>query len=268
VIFRLSFYLLIIALVFKSIPVRADENPFTAPHHNHHKRHISPGPSEIVTGHSSVEKKGVFTFEQESLIATYPYPKGHDDIPDAPATVKVNIAYPRIISSVKNGDIDAWNRVHYRLAPATADCNENDTYSIGYVTTDFISIERMDGSACPGAAHGWGNIYMDNRLISERRQLAPCDIFDHGKPWEDALRDLALAKLEEVSDVQPDEGFLRRSVTNTNAWGFEQQGLIIQFDLNLYGYAGGAPRVTIPWDKLKPYLAAHPAFTLPFEKND
>ncbi len=121
----------------------------------------------------------------------------------------------------------------------------------------------------PGATHGYGNIQIVNRFLSSNRELSSCDIFDHASKWEDALSNLASAELKQDdgcvrTHCETDPERLKLAVTRPDHWSFNSQGLIIQFrPLDVGGNAQGAPRIVIPWNKVKPYLSAHPAIPLP-----
>lgn len=49
---------------------------------------------------------------------------------------------------------------------------------------------------------------------------------------------------------------LEEMVGNPYRWSFTPEGLGIQFNYYEVGpRVAGAPKITVPWDKLKPYLA-------------
>lgn len=106
-----------------------------------------------------------------------------------------------------------------------------------------------------GAAHGFGDFFYDHWLVGQGRELTAADIFSAETKWEDFLRATCFAAVKHLGVVSATRGVGDNPVMPSH-WSFGRKGFTITFSLLEVGaYPDGEPEVTIPWDKLKPYLA-------------
>lgn len=132
------------------------------------------------------------------------------------------------------------------------------TTKVAEVTDQRISLETNLYWYGHGAAHG--NYFITNHhfLVDAKRALVASDIFA-GEVWQKQLGDLALAAVkEQLGDdyfANSDEDVFKIAIDPLR-WSFTEAGLVIQFNIyEVTAYAMGAPKVTIPWDKLRNVLA-------------
>jgi uncharacterized protein len=184
------------------------------------------------------------------------------------------ISWPRI-----DGD-DApaarrWNeRMETFVSGLTRSHDDTDAmvgFTVFHAARDLISAEIASFDYAHGAAHGTGQSTVLNVLLERDAELAAADLFKQDTSWieflaqrcSDALRARAAAgEIGLFDDVKPET--LKPAVASPRRWSVQQRGLGIQFALyEVAPYVAGQPRVTIPWDDLKPYLADKLPFALP-----
>lgn len=142
-------------------------------------------------------------------------------------------------------------------------------FNLNEATDDLVSVDNFGWIYPVGAAHGVGAAEHLNYLLKERRLVSVGDIFLPDSGWQPALADLVLADLaaQARADDQPlfDEG--REGVATMSPdptyWVVTSEGLGVNFPVYSVGpYSFGDRTVTIPWERLKPFLA--PESPLPF----
>lgn len=132
---------------------------------------------------------------------------------------------------------------------------------IKQVLNSRITLEATTYWYGHGAAHGNGAFAYLHYFVPENRVLQASDVFA-GEGWEQTLRTLALARLEEEHGdwlQLPDDDTIEKIVTDPARWSFEDDyGLVIQFNqYEVAPYVYGAPTITIPWEQLEAFKAAN-----------
>jgi uncharacterized protein len=119
----------------------------------------------------------------------------------------------------------------------------------------FTSIEIADSQYGHGAAHPLGGVSWFHWLARDGRELMAQDIFDDNTAWKNFVSEACFQAVKHFGKISSAEG-VKDTATKPSAWSFDKKGLSIQFNpYEVASYADGAPVVTIPWSKLKPYLA-------------
>jgi uncharacterized protein len=191
--------------------------------------------------------------------------------------VERDIAYPQIDRPAGEAE-RRWN-VEMRSEAARYGANPNPKnsntdvwldYKLVTVTPALISTVWSASWYGHGAAHPNNSQLPVNWLIAASRGVAPDDLFDPAKPWQDKLAEHCFAALMNAKDAKNIPYFvksaseLRDVADRADRWTIEHDGLGIQFQPYEIGpYVIGAPKCVIPWDELRPLAAEHPAFAIP-----
>ncbi len=168
-------------------------------------------------------------------------------------------SYPRI-DLPKNASERAFNK-SLRDQSAEGIGEEGGTdEDFGYddlaATARLISVRTTGGFYAHGAAHGQHLTSTVNWLRAEGRELRASDVFAPGTPWLRVLREHCFAEVAHYGFVK-NAAELDDIVSRPSSWTLGPKGLTVLFNsYQVASYADGRPEVTIPWDVLRPYLAA------------
>ena len=128
---------------------------------------------------------------------------------------------------------------------------------------DVVSADLFVWQFPLGAAHGFGAAAHVNFRLDEARLLRASDLFARDG-WEEALANAVLAELRANEDLIFFDGLdetVREMATNPENWVLSDAGLGVNFPVYSIGpYAMGDHTITVPWDKLEPWLAAPAPF--------
>jgi uncharacterized protein len=161
---------------------------------------------------------------------------------------------------------------HARELAADADALTN--LHVGYQVTlarpELLSIAFYVERYRLGAAHPSDQSDILNLLPGQGRALAAADLFDAKPDWAAflAMRAFAALKRQAAAEDWPLRALAPQEIgdvaTSPARWAFSPAGLVIHFNAEeVTAAAAGDKDVVIPWDDLKPYLAAPPAFAIP-----
>jgi hypothetical protein len=185
---------------------------------------------------------------------------------DAPAAIVRDIKFPRIDGNAAP-NAQRFNQLvaqqpQYRLEDQT---EEQVDYKIVYAGPEIISVQFDLYENTLGAAHPNNTSKAVTVVMTgEGRPLAVTDVFRAGSGWENFVTRRAVtaitAQFREYDGFVPPERDVRESATKPHLWLVTQQGLTILFPPYSFGgpHALGGAEVVIPWNDLRPYLAANP----------
>ena len=127
------------------------------------------------------------------------------------------------------------------------------SYSVVAFTSRLISITLVT-DAYGGGAHGSLSSTAINFDPRRGRAVTLADVFRPGSAWRKAVTDFCLDSLsDERESFEKDR--VPVVVADPGAWTFDSDGAHVFFDVGtIASYSGGASDVTIPYDKLRPYL--------------
>lgn len=127
------------------------------------------------------------------------------------------------------------------------------------VSASLISLEINDWWYGHGAAHGNYTITYAHFLRGEKRALVAEDIFE-AEGWQGGVGDLAVAALQRSVDggIWEDASeAAKAAAADPTRWSFSSEGLEITYQpYEVTAYAFGAPKITLSWTELTPYLKA------------
>ena len=216
-------------------------------------------------GHATIKRPGFVVARHERFSAA---PSG-----DRYGFAERDIAWPQI-DRPKNAAERAWNiairrRIDAIAAPESPVVGDRwIDYRLASTGPSLISTVILDYRYPHGAAHGGEATIGFNWLLKARRGLAAADLIARGKARQDALAQLAFAQLQRQIDAAmlftKSAAELRKGVVKPENWAIEPSGLGILFQEYEVGpYVIGHPEAILAWPRLKPVLAARPAFAIP-----
>ncbi|UWE15246.1 DUF3298 domain-containing protein [Herbaspirillum huttiense] len=163
-----------------------------------------------------------------------------------------------------------FNAAHAMFASKIARSNPEETdtdyfadYRILTANSNLLSVEVSGGFYAHGTPHGQYYSLIFNWLPREGRALHPTDIFASSKPWQRFVQSFCYKKLmEEMGEVWggPDlNSFIKNlgpTIVDPKRWRIDQKGLEIHFlTYEVAAYVAGEPKVVVPWEQLRDYLA-------------
>ena len=224
---------------------------------------------------------GHYIIAQVDQFLAYPDP------PDAsntlaglhPGFASTEISYPQIDDPADasqkafNGAVLAWLKSVGGSDNPTAPQNDDMTlsYEVLMANSQLISVLLEANDLPHDADHTTAAINNINWLLRQKRALQDNDVFNRKRPWKPALKTWVKQALRDNNKAcrclelgRPGvDGLIGKSLSADN-WLLTKEGLVVQFRPGeLGGSAAGAPRVIIPWRKLKPYLATERVVGLP-----
>ncbi|MBF0285222.1 MAG: DUF1311 domain-containing protein [Magnetococcales bacterium] len=215
-------------------------------------------------------KKGPYLFSNVVVFEFHPVPfdkSGQQEMWGYyPGYYPHIFSYPRIDAPLTPAAI-AFNRAFTIPEHSNKSCDsKNGDLSLDYevlgASGAIISIFIEDWTYCHGAPHGFGGAYARNFITHETglRDLRDDDLFLLNTPWKEFVyKECAdflnsSEKGQNRSPFKPDE--FKHHADNPLNWFPSRKGLLILISAGTVGgYAEGPLNVTIPWDKLKLFLA-------------
>lgn len=196
-----------------------------------------------------------------------------------PGLAASSISYPQIdrprdaSQKAFNSRVVAWVK-HANVSGDPAAVREDDfsdSYQVQYANMQLLSVLLVNTDRAHGAAQESTGVGILNWLFHQHRYLQTDDVFDHGKHWQPALKKLLAKALQDYDktcrclDLGSDQADNAITASlSASRWLIKKDGLALQFSSNeLGGYAAGAPTIVVSWEKLKPWLAADSAISLP-----
>jgi uncharacterized protein len=200
-----------------------------------------------------------------------------DETANHPGIDERQRAIPRI-DAPASAEASRWNERVAAFASKLAgkpDMEEGDDdtwldYEIAFASPALISVAFTLSIYGHGAAHPLSAGAVFNFLFAAGEAFKPADLFDAKAGWQGFLakRCFEDLKRQDVLGDPPDfpgtpDG-LKEMVADPGRWQLDAKGLTVKFNIyEVAPYAAGPQEVAIPWQELKPYLAASPPFPIP-----
>ena len=210
--------------------------------------------------HQAAQRIGPYLFNNVSHYAAQP---AQDATGALTGFVVQTVSFPQI-DNADSAERVAWNLKNLRTLPRETDCGDGGDeaigYEIGYANARLISVAWSDWTYCHGTAHGFGDVTVENTVLSPHlRPLVAQDVFGPGTSWVAPLQDRFWAALLQSGWKPPEnqaediKSQLEAKFIDPEQWLFTADGLNISFS----AYEGGrytcTPQpLTLHWSELKP----------------
>jgi uncharacterized protein len=196
---------------------------------------------------------------------------------DAAHPVVSVVAWPQLDRPSTPGS-RTWNGAMSTLAgqlaaPPDGDAPDTDVtvdYRLASASGELLQVMFSSDVFTHGAVHGDSAHTASIWLIRAARPLKSDDLFDAGKPWQGALSEVAAQALRQQAKAErwplqiTGATSLNDLVTDPTHWLLSKDGLTLHFNVyDVSDYAAGEHEVTIPWERLRPYLVPNPPLNFP-----